>query len=266
MAQESKGRTRTAVAVIRSAPAGAGVDQVVVEEPLEVRLDGERIIVMMRTPGEDERLAVGFLHSESILHNRADLEGVESDGTEWVDVRTRPGTSVLPVGWQQRLLGNAACGLCGKTTIEAVRLELPERATPPTVQGVVLAELPRSLDGNQPVFSATGGIHAAALFDTTGALLCVSEDVGRHNAVDKVIGRAFLDGEPSLGDTILLVSGRAGFEIVQKAAVSGIRIVAAISAPSSLAIDLAREAGVTLVGFLRDGRYNIYAGAESIAS
>ena len=267
MDKGTRTRSRTGVPVIRSGAPGSGVDQVVVEEPLEVRLDGERVVVMMRTPGEDEALAAGFLRSESILCDRTDLvaiESVKSDESVWIDVRTRPGSSVLPEGWQHRLLANAACGLCGKTTIEAVRLELPERGPVPRVSGAVLAELPGRLAEHQPVFTATGGIHAAALFDTDGNVLRVSEDVGRHNAVDKVIGHAFLEGSPPLDETILLVSGRAGFEIVQKATVVGIRIVAAISAPSSLAVDLAREAGLVLVAFLRDGRYNIYAGGDAI--
>lgn len=255
------------------------VDSLVVEEPLEIRLDGEPWAVTMRTPGHDIELVHGFLLSEGLITSRDDVaaarycEGsVVSDETG-TDVNTynvlslsmRPGVA-LPEP-RRSTVATSSCGVCGQASIETIRTQaqwpLDEEREP--VSTAVLVGLPEALRAAQKQFATTGGLHAAGLFDTAGNPLVVREDVGRHNAADKVIGWAMLQGRLPLHDTVLVLSGRSSFELVQKAIVAGIPTVVAISAPSSLAVELAEDAGMTLTGFVRDGRMNVYAGVEHLA-
>jgi len=243
-------------------------DDLAAEEPLEIRLGGRAVAVTMRTPGHDAELAAGFLVTEGIVHP-ADVAGVrecrseEGDGGV-ADVLLRPGASPSG-GWQRNFYATSSCGVCGKASIEAVRVAAGPVADGPAITESVLKALPDRLREAQRVFDRTGGLHAAGLFTPDGDLVVLREDVGRHNAVDKVVGRAALDGGLPLSDRILLASGRASFEILQKALVAGIPVVAAVSAPSSLAVRLARESNMTLIGFLRPGGFNVYAGGERLA-
>ena len=259
-------------------------DTLVAEEPLEIRVNGRRLAVTMRTPGDDFALATGFLVSEGVLATPGELArvtycagatGPEGGNTyNIVDVRLAepaPGQAGFAAAELDRLsrqvYTTSSCGLCGKASLDAVRTTarwpLPLTGGP-RLDPELLAALPERLRAAQRVFSRTGGLHAAALCTADGRLLDVREDVGRHNAVDKVVGRALERGLLPLSDTVLLVSGRASFELVQKAVMAGIPVLAAVSAPSSLAVDLAREAGLTLVGFLRGSSMNVYAGAERL--
>ncbi len=255
----------------------ASEDELAVEEPLEIRLRDdesppaiETIAVIMRTPGADEELAVGFLYSEGLLASADELRAVSSgqdaDGLpspNLLDILPTPEAGIgerLRAGGVSRAFAvNASCGVCGRNSIAAVCAAFPPHAakTPLTTVGA-LASLPDQLRAGQRVFSSTGGLHAAGLFAPDGTLIALREDVGRHNAVDKLIGHALLDHALPLEQTMLLVSGRLSFEIVQKVAAAGIPLVAAVSAPSSLAVDLARETGVTLVAFVRGASMNIY--------
>jgi FdhD protein len=272
LAERSGGRPSESVPVLRVR--GQGVEQatdaVAAEEPLEIRLHGESVAVTMRTPspGEDAELAAGFLTGEAIVA-AADLARVNecrSPGSDGgiADVWLRPG-SAPAAGWQRNFYATSSCGICGKASIDAVKLAAPPVPDGPLVAREVIGRLPDMLRTRQRVFERTGGLHAAGLFDAAGGLEILREDVGRHNAVDKLVGRAALDGRLPLADSVLLVSGRASFEIVQKALLAGIAIVAAVSAPSGLAVRLARESNMTLVGFLRNGGFNVYAGEERIA-
>jgi FdhD protein len=257
-------------------------DTLVGEEPLEIRVNGRPVAVTMRTPGDDFALATGFLVGEGLLARREEVArvaycaGATDDGGNTynvVDVRLADGVA-LPDGTLEKLTRTvyttSSCGLCGKASLDAVRatarwpLPLPAGDGFP-VDPAVLAALPDRLRAAQRVFDRTGGLHAAALFGTDGRLLDVREDVGRHNAVDKVVGRALERDALPLSDAVLLVSGRASFELAQKAVTAGIPVLAAVSAPSSLAVDLAAESGLTLVGFLRGASMNVYAGAERLA-
>jgi FdhD protein len=271
-AERAGGKPTESVAVVRARDDGAdrATDLVAAEEPLEIRLDGERVAVTMRTPspGEDMELAVGFLTGEAIVQPAdvgrvSECRAPEGDGGI-ADVLLRPGAAPA-AGWQRSFYATSSCGICGKASIDAVRIAAPPVPGGPIVERGVLAALPGSLRERQRVFDSTGGLHAAGLFDPGGGLEIVREDVGRHNAVDKLVGRAGLDGRLPLADRILMVSGRASFEIVQKAVLAGIPIVAAVSAPSALAVRLARDSNQTLVGFLRSGGFNVYAGVERIA-
>ena len=259
-------------------------DDLAIEEPLEIRLDyfgpeGPEhlsLSITMRTPGQDDELAVGFLVTEGILREPGDLR----EARPYLPGTSRPGrANVVRVSLQehvavdlQRLERNfytsSSCGVCGKASIEALRTQNPlppfPEGSPPFFPASLLHHLPERLRVAQEVFDATGGLHASALFDGSGQLVLLREDVGRHNALDKVIGRAFLDGLLPLRNHLLLVSGRVSFELVQKASMAGLPFLAAIGAPSSLAVELAREAGLTLVGFLREGRFNVYSGAWRI--
>jgi FdhD protein len=245
------------------------VDVVAAEEPLEIRLNGERVAVTMRTPapGEDIELAVGFLSGEAIV-DPAEIATVRecpprADGGV-VDVILREGASPAG-GWQRNFYATSSCGVCGKASIEAVRVAAPALPDGPGVEAGVISSLPERLRAKQRVFDRTGGLHAAGLFSAEGELLVLREDVGRHNAVDKAIGRALIRSDV-LGETaVLQVSGRASFELVQKALVAQIPVVAAVSAPSSLAVRLAREANMTLIGFLRETGFNVYAGEHRLA-
>lgn len=238
-------------------------DALAAEEPLEIRVGGRAIAVTMRTPGHDEELAMGFLVGEGVVRGAAEVERVrrcpEATG-DVVDVLVN-----VPVdfaGLTRHVFASSSCGVCGAATIDAVRRRFPRVAPGPIVAERTIYGLIETLRTRQPGFDATGGLHAAGLFDATGVLLAAREDVGRHNAVDKVVGWAA--GRLPLAGCVLAVSGRASFEIVQKAAAAGVPVVAAVSAPSSLAVELAAECGVTLIGFLREGRFNVYAGAERI--
>ncbi len=221
----------------------------------------------MRTPGHDAELAVGFLLGEGIVRPQ-DVASVfecrsdEGDGGV-ADVTLRPGAEPLS-GWQRNFYATSSCGVCGKASIDAVRQAAAPVTHGPSVSGDVLLGLPDALRGAQRVFDRTGGLHAAGLFDPGGRLEVLREDVGRHNAVDKVIGRAAQDGRLPLAGRVLMVSGRSSFEIVQKALLAGIPFVAAVSAPSTLAVRLAEESNMTLVGFLRPGGFNVYAGAVRV--
>ena len=239
------------------------------EEPLEIRLEGERVAITMRTPtpGQDAELALGFLLGEAIVEpgQIARVSECRADAGDGgiADVRLWPG--IRPAaGWQRSFYATSSCGVCGKAGIDALRVAADPIAEGAELAGAMLPALPDTLRSAQRVFDRTGGLHAAALFDTQGHLLIVREDVGRHNAVDKAVGRAAMDGLLPLSEHVLLVSGRASFEIVQKALLAGIPIVAAVSAPSTLAVQLAIESNMTLVGFLREGSFNVYAGAHRI--
>ena len=256
---------------VRDGRAIPGDDLVAGEEPLEVRLEGSTVAVTMRTPtpAQDAELAVGFLIGETIISPEQVARVSEcrsDDGTGGVvDVRLWPGAEP-GTGWQRSFYATSSCGVCGKASIEAVRVATDPLGDGPVVESDVFEGLPEALRSKQRVFDRTGGLHAAALFDSNGDPLVVREDIGRHNAVDKAIGRVAMDGRLPLSEQILMVSGRVSFEITQKALVAGIPIVAAVSAPSTLAVQLAKESNMTLVGFLRAGGFNIYAGRERITN
>jgi FdhD protein len=257
--------------------ADARADFLASEEPLGIRVDGEALSMTMRTPGDDVELAAGFLVSEAIVSSQADIAGIRlCDGTTCghashdemgniADVTLAPGVTVT-AGARRNFMTTSACGVCGKASIEDICV-LPQAGVtgdPSTFDPAMLAGLPDRLRDAQRVFSRTGGLHAAGLFSAAGELIVLREDVGRHNAVDKVVGWALLNGRLPLRGCVLLVSGRASFELVQKAVLAGIPLLAAVSAPSSLAVELAAEAGLTLVGFLRGPSMNVYAGEHRL--
>lgn len=252
----------TTRAAITRVPGGAEEDTLVVEEPLEIRVGQQPVSVTLRTPGDDYALAAGFLFTESILKSRDDIESIRHWGSpNVVRVGLRPDVRVDLQRLQRHFYSTSSCGVCGKTSIDALRVQASPLSSDVRLAASVLSSLPDLLRNAQTTFDATGAIHAAGAFAASGEPIVVAEDVGRHNAVDKVIGRLFLDGA-SAG--VLVVSGRTSFEIVQKCVVARIPVLAAVGAPSSLAVDLAREFGLTLLGFVRDGRFNVYAGAERI--
>ncbi len=261
---------REATRVGASSSGEPDFDRVVVEEPLEIRVAGEPIAVTMRTPGDDRELAVGFLVTEGVLSSATDVLAVEHarDGEfpgNVIEVRVADGVDAGPA--KRAMYSSSSCGLCGKGTIAAItrRVAPITREEDPVPFSLdVLLSMPAKMRAAQPTFDRTGGLHAAALFDRQGDLLVLREDIGRHNAVDKVIGARILAGE-TLGGLALMISGRAGFEILQKAAVARIPLVAAVSAPSSLAIDLADRAGITLLGFLRPPRGSVYTHARRVS-
>jgi len=244
------------------------VDDVAVERALEVRLEGRPFAVIMRTPGADTDLTIGFLLTEGVVRGGADLRLVEPlDVPDIVNVRlSRSRAEILPELFDQRrqVAANSSCGMCGRRSLEALEVSGPPLAVRWRIPGAIVSQLPERLRAAQGAFERTGGLHAAALFDRDGRLETSAEDVGRHNAVDKLLGRMVAADRLPLDNAILLVSGRASFEIVQKAFAGGIPMVAAVSAPSSLAIDLARTTGITLLGFVRDGRFNAYAHHQRI--
>ncbi|MFI6438703.1 formate dehydrogenase accessory sulfurtransferase FdhD [Streptomyces sp. NPDC050759] len=268
---------RRKVIRIRDGAISSRPDTLVAEEPLEIRLNGKPLAITMRTPGDDFALAVGFLVSEGVLAGHGDLQnivycaGATADGSNTynvVDVTTAPGVPVPDITLERNVYTTSSCGLCGKASLDAVRTTTrwPINDTPPLhIEADLLASLPDRLRAAQRVFDRTGGLHAAALFTEHGELIDIREDVGRHNAVDKLIGRALQNANLPLTRVILLVSGRASFELAQKAVMAGIPILAAVSAPSSLAVDLATETGLTLVGFLRGHSMNVYAGEHRLA-
>ncbi len=263
-------------------------DVVAVEEPLEIRIAFEspelngkfvttNLAVTMRTPGHDYELAAGFLFSEGILTERAQLHeisycvGIDKANQQFnvLSVRLRPGVAFDAAKLQRNFYTTSSCGVCGKSSIEAVRTQCQRAAAPqstdtPRISKDTLLALPQTLRAAQSLFEQSGGNHAAGLFTSAGKLISVREDVGRHNAVDKVIGEQFLADRLPLREAVLLVSGRASFELVQKAVMAGIPVLAAVGAPSSLAVELAEESGLSLIGFLRGERFNIYNGAARI--
>ncbi len=234
-------------------PGGADGDVVAVEEPLEIRIGGRPVAVTMRTPGHDEELALGFCLSEGLRPRGARLPADLAANTVEVDARAFDAERL-----QRSFYTTSSCGVCGKGALEAIAVEAPRVESPLVVAASVAAALPGLLRAAQAAFAATGGLHATGLFDAGGGLLCVREDVGRHNAMDKVVGWAFREERLPLERSLLCVSGRLSFELVQKAAVAGCPVLVAVGAPSSLAVELARDRGLTLCGFVRDGRVNVY--------
>jgi FdhD protein len=250
-------------------------DSLAAEEPLEIRVGGKALAVTMRTPGHDVELAHGFLLSEGVLGSAEDVfaarycDGVDDQGRNTynvLDVTLAEGVAPPETGVERNFYTTSSCGVCGKAALDAVKLKtrFDPGSSPFTVSPEVLSELPDTLRAQQRVFASTGGLHAAGLFRSDGSLLVVREDIGRHNAVDKVLGWALQANRVPLTETGLLVSGRASFELVQKAAMAGIPLLAAVSAPSSLAAELAEENGMTLVGFLRGTSMNLYTGEHRI--
>jgi len=240
---------------------------VVVEEPLEMRLNERSLAVTMRTPGHDIELSLGFLLSEGILEDPAVVLSIAhcEENPNVTEVRTQPNAAGVHPPSTRHFYAASSCGICGKSSIEAIRYRTPSvLADPAQVSADTLACLPERMKNAQILFEATGSLHAAGLFTASGKLMCLREDVGRHNAVDKVLGWAATRERLPLHEHILLVSGRVSFEIVQKALMAQLPIVAAISGPSSLAIELARESGMTLIGFLRGKTMNVYTGAKRI--
>lgn len=272
---------------VRAADGRAFRDHLAVEEPLEIRLGlrdgGHRAIsITMRTPGDDAELAAGFLFTEGIIKSPEQIKQIRHCGlkigkkngildraadlnSNTIRVDLAEDSSVDLKKLERHFYTTSSCGVCGKSSIDALRSEAkPIDYNGLEVTGEIVNSLPQKLRKAQSVFEQTGGLHASALFDANGQIDIVREDVGRHNALDKVIGRKLLDSKLPLSDTILLVSGRASFELVQKALMAGIPVMAAVGAPSSLAVELAREYGMTLIGFVRNGRFNVYCGEERL--
>jgi FdhD protein len=260
---------------LTGATAEARPETLVVEEPLEIRVDGTPITVTMRTPGADVELAQGFLLTEGLIAQRDDLvsvrycRGATENGVNTynvLDATLAPGVPEPDVDVTRNFYTTSSCGVCGKASLEAVRLSSKHCPgdDPSTVAAAVLSAMPGQLRDAQKVFKSTGGLHAAALFSVDGTMLVVREDIGRHNAVDKVIGWALENNRIPSTATVLLVSGRASFELTQKAVMAGIPILAAVSAPSSLAVDLAGQSGLTLVAFLRGDSMNVYTRPDRI--
>lgn len=273
------GRVTVRRPVLRVAADGSRTrpDTLAAEEPLEIRVDGSPLTVTMRTPGHDVELAHGFLLTEGVIHDPAQLvtarycDSPGPDGRNTynvLDVRLAPGVEPPDTSVERNFYTTSSCGVCGKAALDSVRLTTRHSPAgdPLSVDTTTLAGLPDRLRAAQRVFDSTGGLHAAGLFDSAGEPLVVREDVGRHNAVDKVLGWALLAQRVPLAGCVLMVSGRASFELVQKAAMAGVPMLAAVSAPSSLAVDLAAEQGMTLVGFLRGRSMNVYTGAERIVT
>ncbi|MGH3367640.1 MAG: formate dehydrogenase accessory sulfurtransferase FdhD [Nocardioidaceae bacterium] len=267
--------TRRRIVKIADGGAHSQGDSLVTEEPIEIRLQGKPLAVTMRTPGDDFDLAAGFLVSEGVVSSSDQVKsirycaGADVDGANTynvLDVVLDAGVELPEFTLERNFYTTSSCGVCGKASLDAVRTTAQWRVDDDdfTVALEAFAELPDRLRSAQRLFERTGGLHAAGLFTPSGELLCVREDVGRHNAVDKVVGWAFREQRLPLRQTVLLVSGRAAFELVQKALMAGIPAMAAVSAPSSLAVELAEEAGLTLVGFLRGSSMNVYAGSHRV--
>ena len=244
-------------------------DRVAVEAPLELRLNGYPFAVIMRTPGTDADLAAGFLFAEGVVRSSDDIQRVEPIDAFTVNVALgRSRAEVLPqlLDARRGVVQNSSCGLCGRRQLESLEIDRPPLAMEWRLPADVIVGLPQALRSAQHAFDETGGLHAAGLFDLEGRLRLSAEDVGRHNAVDKLIGRMLMERQLPLSRVALVVSGRSSFEIVQKALLGGIPLVAAVSAPSSFAVDLALGAGITLIGFLRDGRFNVYTHAARVTN
>jgi FdhD protein len=243
-------------------------DELAEEEPLEIRVRGRAVSVTMRTPGHDDELARGFLLTEGIIRSPRDVLRVEPCGRNedgnLVNVVLAPDVPVDFERLTRHVFASSSCGLCGKATIDAVRSQFPPVSSDLVIDAEIIARLPETMRAAQATFDRTGGLHAAALFDASGQLIVLREDVGRHNAVDKVVGQCLATGRFPPDRHVLLVSGRSSFEIMQKSLAARIPIVAAVSAPSSLAVEFARESGQTLIGFLRARRMNLYANPQRI--
>jgi FdhD protein len=259
MAAADPGIERDATRMMRTVERDGEPDQVAVEEPLEIRVDGEPIAVTMRTPGDDEELALGFLYGEDLIDGPRAAGPPADLAANTVEVA---GPMLRDPG-ARRFYTTSSCGVCGKGALEEVAVAAPTLGGGPRVDRALLAALPDRLA--QPAFARTGGLHATGLFSSGGELVCAREDVGRHNALDKVVGWALREGRVPLSDSILCVSGRLAFELVQKAAVAGCPILVGVGAPTSLAVELARDRGMTLAGFAREAHVNVYAGAERVA-
>ena len=272
--------SRIRIGEVRAAQLQERDDEIATEEPLEIRVvSGDArdpgphpIAVTMRTPGNDFELAAGFLLSEGLLHDREEIAQIAycADTTQHqqynqVNVHLRRGVTFDFDRFRRNVFTSSSCGICGKAVLDQVRTAVGRAPVGRfRLASSLLESLPNRTRPEQKLFDRTGGLHASALFDSTGELLVLREDVGRHNALDKVVGHQLLAGRLPASDSVLLVSGRASFELVQKAAVAGIPFLAAIGAPSTLAVELARDQGMTLVGFLREGRYNVYAGPNRL--
>jgi FdhD protein len=271
-------KTRTRIVAVADGERHTRTDYLATEEPLEIRLDAggatATVAVTMRTPGADFELAAGFLYGEGVVGGRDDVGRLSYCTDPEIDAEQQ--YNIVNVGLtggampdlhtlERHFMTSSACGICGKASLDALELRgCPVVPPGPAVDPAVLPRLPDALRERQGLFESTGGLHAAGLFTTGGELVALREDVGRHNAVDKLIGWALLDGRLPLSDHLLMVSGRSSYEILQKALAAGIPVVCAVSAPSSLAVDLARRFGMTLVGFLRGQRFNVYAGEERL--
>jgi len=245
-------------------------DTLAVEEPLEIRIDNQPLSITMRTPGDDEELAAGFLFAEGIIRSPANIAKIKPhprnrEGNV-LDISLTEDTAVDWSRFKHHFAGTSSCGICGRESIATIRRRFPRVRSQARVARAVLRLLPEKLGEAQPVFAATGGLHAAGLFDLRGRLLVAREDIGRHNAMDKVLGWGLRNGRLPFERHVLLVSGRASFEIVQKALAARVAILCAVSAPSSLAVELAAAAGMTLVGFLRDGSMNVYCGPRRVTN
>ncbi|MEH2136590.1 formate dehydrogenase accessory sulfurtransferase FdhD [Nostoc sp.] len=276
MTMQTKSKTQATVWVMEKGQVRPRLDHLTTEEPLEIRLTPfqKTVAVTMRTPGADFELAAGFLYSEGVVSRREDIRRISYCVDELVDgeqrhnivnVELRDGLIPDLQPLERHFYTSSACGVCGKASLEALRLRgCPMIPAGPTLTPEIVYSLPDKLRAAQGIFTATGGLHAAAIFDTQGNLLNLREDVGRHNALDKLIGSAFLSDELPLNNCIVLVSGRSSFEILQKSTTAGVPIVCSVSAPSSLAVSVAKEFGITLIGFLRGERFNIYTGLQRI--
>jgi FdhD protein len=249
---------------IAGADSAEETDFLAAEEPLEIRVEGHNVAVVMRTPGDDRELAAGFLLTEGLIHRASDIVDIQSPKCNRMDVRLRNPKSLDLKKLTRHVFTSSSCGICSKASIRAVRQQFPAIKDDCKVCAKVLSGLAEALSSGQQTFKRTGGLHACALFDLEGKLIALREDVGRHNALDKLVGWALMGDRLPLREHIVLLSGRASFEMMQKALAAGIPIVAAISAPSSLAAEFGHESGQTLIGFLRGDRMNIYAGAERV--
>lgn len=266
--------TRVEVVRVEEGVSSRRGDRLATEEPMEIRVDQpgaeqRSVAVTMRTPGHDFALAAGFLFTEGLITAQADVKSIRYCSVpreeQHYNVVSVSVTRKLELETQRNFYATSSCGICGKASLDLIDVQCAPIPDGPLVQAATITGLPHELRRVQSLFDQTGGLHAAALFDPTGRLISSHEDVGRHNAVDKLIGSELLAGHLPLSETVLLVSGRASFEIIQKAATAGIPIVCAVSAPSSLAVDAARRFGLTLVGFLREERFNVYTRPDRIA-
>lgn len=271
---DGSGIKRVNIARVNGVRVSGVPDDISVEEPLQMSAGWDddhghhtrTVAITMRTPGDDENLAAGFLFTEGMIVSAQDVKSINSEGRNAVTVILNQGVHLDPARLERHSFMSSSCGACGKRSIEAVRVARRHNihAGTPVVTSDVIHALPKALRRAQAEFSLTGGIHASALFNSDGELITLREDVGRHNALDKLIGAEFMAGNMPLDDRILLVSGRISFELVQKAAIAGIPVIAAVGAPSSLAVELAAECGITLLGFVRDNRFNIYNDCQRI--
>lgn len=271
---QSPGIAQLPIQKIQDADILEMMDELAIEEPLEIRLQygpaGDRreqsVSITMRTPGDDIQLAMGFLFTEGIIPDAGAIEMISTYTSNSILVSLQKNISLDLGKLQRHFYTTSSCGVCGKSSLEALRTVCPAStaANEWNVSKEIIHQLPAHLQQQQAIFSSTGGLHAAALFDRNGNFITAKEDIGRHNAVDKLIGSALQDNATPLDDHILLLSGRACFELIQKAAMAGIQLVAAVGAPSSLAVQLAQECNMTLIGFVRDQRFNIYAGTQRI--